>query len=46
MRALIVMLKSPFGGKITPEIVEITGISARQVNCIYACVIECGFNLN
>lgn len=45
-RALIVTLKSPSGGKTTAEISEITGISSRQVNRIYARAIERGFDPN
>lgn len=45
-RALVVTLKSPSGGKTTTEIAEITGISTRQVNGIYARAIERGFDPN
>ncbi|KAI3584158.1 hypothetical protein IWW34DRAFT_721704 [Fusarium oxysporum f. sp. albedinis] len=34
-RALVVYLKSPFGGKTTAEITEITGLPVRTVNGIY-----------
>ncbi|OBT67633.1 hypothetical protein VE03_03808 [Pseudogymnoascus sp. 23342-1-I1] len=45
-RALIVTLKSPFGGKTTAEVAEKTGLSSRQVNKIYARAIERGFDPN
>ncbi|KAK4106672.1 hypothetical protein N658DRAFT_394778, partial [Parathielavia hyrcaniae] len=45
-RALIVTLKSPFGGKTSAEISEETGISVRQINRIYARAIERGFEPN
>ncbi|KAH6890025.1 hypothetical protein B0T10DRAFT_561574 [Thelonectria olida] len=45
-RALIVTLKSSLGGKTTAEIAEITGISTRTINSIYARAIERGFNPN
>ncbi|KAI2636749.1 hypothetical protein GGS21DRAFT_46116 [Xylaria nigripes] len=43
-RALIVALKSPFGGKSTAEIAAITGVSNSQINRIYAKAIERGFD--
>ena len=45
-RALVVTLKSPFGGKTTTEIVDKTGLSKRTVNQIYARAIERGFDPN
>ncbi|KAF2189324.1 hypothetical protein K469DRAFT_63154 [Zopfia rhizophila CBS 207.26] len=45
-RALVVALKSPFGGKTTPEIVEKTGLSKRTINDIYARAIQRGFDPN
>jgi transposase len=45
-RALIVTLKSPIGGKTTAEVAEKTGVSARQINRIYAQAIERGFDPN
>ncbi len=45
-RALVVTLKSPVGGKTSAEVAEITGLSIRQVNRIYARVIERGFDPN
>jgi transposase len=45
-RALIVTLRSPFGGKTSAQISEETGISIRQINRIYARAIERGFEPN
>ncbi|KAJ4304361.1 hypothetical protein N0V88_001974 [Collariella sp. IMI 366227] len=45
-RALIVTLRSPFGGKTSAQISEETGISVRQINRIYARAIERGFEPN
>jgi hypothetical protein len=45
-RALIVTLKSPYGGKTSVEIAEKTGISIRQINRTYARAIERGFDPN
>lgn len=45
-RALVVFLKSPFGGKTTAEVTEITGLSIRTINSIYARAIERGFDPN
>ncbi|KAI5456251.1 hypothetical protein BGZ63DRAFT_397092, partial [Mariannaea sp. PMI_226] len=42
-RAIVVFLKSPAGGKTTPEIAEITGLSKRTINDIYARAIARGF---
>ncbi|KAL6399550.1 hypothetical protein AUP68_18099 [Ilyonectria robusta] len=35
-RVLVVILKSPSGGKTTAEITEITGLLIRTINSIYA----------
>jgi transposase len=45
-RAIIVFLKSPFGGKTTPEIAGQLEISPRTVNSIYARAIQRGFDPN
>lgn len=45
-RALIITLKSPYGGKTSVEIAEKTGISVRQINRTYARAIERGFDPN
>jgi hypothetical protein len=45
-RALVVTLKSPVVGKTSPEVAEITGLSVRVVNKIYATAIEHGFDPN
>ncbi len=45
-RALVVSLRSPFGGKTSAQISDQTGISVRQVNRIYARAIERGFEPN
>lgn len=45
-RALIVTLKSLIGAKTTAEVAEKTGVSARQINRIYARAIERGFDPN
>ncbi|KAI2634038.1 hypothetical protein GGS21DRAFT_519724 [Xylaria nigripes] len=44
IRALIVSLKSPLGGRSTAEIAEITGVSVSQINRIYAKAIDRGFD--
>lgn len=44
--ALVVVLKSPSGGKTTAEIIEIAGLSVRTINSIYTRAIECSFNPN
>jgi transposase len=46
MRALIVTLKSPLGGRSTSNISAITGVAPRTVNNIYARAIERGFDPN
>ncbi|EDN06635.1 predicted protein [Histoplasma mississippiense (nom. inval.)] len=43
-RALVVALKSPYIAKTTTEIMNITNLSARQINRIYARAFERGFN--
>ncbi|KAI1678360.1 Tc1 [Pyrenophora tritici-repentis] len=45
-RALIVTLKSPFGGKSTSHISDITGIPPRTINAIYARACQRGFEPN
>ncbi|KAH7024182.1 hypothetical protein EDB80DRAFT_886598 [Ilyonectria destructans] len=45
-RALIVVFKSPSGGKTTAEVAEITGLLTRTINGIYARAIERGFDPN
>ena len=45
-RAFVVSMKSPFGGKSTAEVAQITGLSVRQVNRIYGRAIERGFEPN
>jgi hypothetical protein len=45
-RALVVALKAPCTGKSTNEVVEVTGLSTRQVNRIYSRAIERGFEPN
>ncbi|EMD90697.1 hypothetical protein COCC4DRAFT_186441 [Bipolaris maydis ATCC 48331] len=45
-RALIVTLKSPFGGKSTNQISEITGISPRTIDSIYGRACQRGFEPN
>jgi transposase len=45
-RALVVSLKSPFGGKSTSEIAKETGLSTRTINSIYARAIQRGFEPN
>ncbi|RMZ70793.1 Transposable element Tcb2 transposase [Pyrenophora seminiperda CCB06] len=45
-RAIIVALKSPFGGKSSIQISEITGVSPRTVNSIYTRAISRGFEPN
>jgi transposase len=46
IRAIIVYLKSPHGGKTTPEIAEQLEISPRTINDIYARAIKRGFDPN
>ena len=45
-RAIIVLLKSPLGGKTTAQIEAITGLSKSIINTIYARAIERGFDPN
>ncbi|KAK2122168.1 hypothetical protein NOF04DRAFT_1337507 [Fusarium oxysporum II5] len=45
-RAFVVSLKAPCSGKTTNEFAEITGLSVRQVNRIYARAIERGVDPN
>ncbi|TXB96901.1 hypothetical protein FocTR4_00012278, partial [Fusarium oxysporum f. sp. cubense] len=45
-RAFVVSLKAPCSGKTTNEFAEITGLSVRQVNRIYAHAIERGVDPN
>jgi hypothetical protein len=45
-RASIVSMRSPFGGKTTPEIATQTGLSPRTINNIYATAIKRGFEPN
>ena len=45
-RALIVALKSPFGGKLTNKIYKKTGVKKRTINDIYARAIQRGFDPN
>lgn len=45
-RALVVTLKSPFGGKSTNQISEITGISPRTIDSIYSRACQRGFEPN
>ncbi|KAK1909714.1 hypothetical protein P3342_007886 [Pyrenophora teres f. teres] len=45
-RALVVALKSPFGGKSTTQISEITGISPRTIDAIYGKACQRGFEPN
>ena len=45
-RALIVTLKSPFGGKSTTQISAITGISPRTIDSIYGRACQRGFKPN
>ncbi|KAK2471147.1 hypothetical protein H9L39_17378 [Fusarium oxysporum f. sp. albedinis] len=45
-RAFVVSLKAPCCGKKTAEVAEITGLSIRQINRIYARAIERGFDPN
>jgi len=45
-RALVVALKSPFGGKSTTQISEITGISPRTIDAIYGRACQRGFEPN
>jgi hypothetical protein len=46
IRAVVVVLKSPLGGKTTAEVEGITGLSKRTINSIYASAIERGFDPN
>ncbi|KAI5460098.1 hypothetical protein BGZ63DRAFT_389503 [Mariannaea sp. PMI_226] len=43
-RALVVTLKSPLVGRSTTEIAELTGLSRRTVNQIYARAVARGFD--
>ncbi|KAJ4992788.1 hypothetical protein SVAN01_01834 [Stagonosporopsis vannaccii] len=45
-RAVIVTLKSPFGGKSTSQISAITGISPRTIDAIYGRACQRGFEPN
>ncbi|KAI0570230.1 hypothetical protein Alg130_11306, partial [Pyrenophora tritici-repentis] len=45
-RALIVTLKSPFGGKSTTQISAITEISPRTIDAIYGRACQRGFEPN
>lgn len=45
-RAVVVVLKSPLGGKTTAQIEGITGLSKRTINDIYARAIQRGFDPN
>ena len=45
-RALIVTLKSPFGGKSTAYIAAVTGISPRTIDSIYGRACQRGFEPN
>ncbi|EOA92040.1 uncharacterized protein SETTUDRAFT_84538 [Exserohilum turcica Et28A] len=45
-RSFIVALKSPFGGKSTREIAEMTGISPRTIDSIYGRACQRGFEPN
>ena len=45
-RAIVVFLKSPFGGKTTPEIAIQLDISPRTINDIYARAVKRGFDPN
>ncbi|CAE7020550.1 Transposase [Pyrenophora teres f. teres] len=45
-RALVVTLKSPFGGKSTTQISAITGISPRTIDAIYGRACQRGFEPN
>ncbi|KAL7760724.1 hypothetical protein ACKLNR_010814 [Fusarium oxysporum f. sp. zingiberi] len=45
-RAFVVSLKAPCSGKTSPEVAEISGLSIRQVDRIYARAIENGFDPN
>lgn len=45
-RAIIITLLSPVSGKTTIKVAEKTSLSARQVNRIYARVIQRGFDPN
>lgn len=43
-RSLVVVLKAPCVGKSSAEVASLTGISARQVNRIYARALKRGFD--
>lgn len=45
-RAAIVTLKSPFGGKSTAQISEITGVPQRTIDAIYRRACQRGFDPN
>lgn len=45
-RAVVVVLKSPLGGKTTAQIQAITGLSKSSINDIYARAIQRGFDPN
>ncbi|KAG5793518.1 hypothetical protein H9Q71_014431, partial [Fusarium xylarioides] len=45
-RAFVVSLKEPCSGKSSAEVSEISGLSIRQVNRIYARAIDRGFDPN
>ncbi|EOA80980.1 uncharacterized protein SETTUDRAFT_24493 [Exserohilum turcica Et28A] len=45
-RSFIVALKSPFGGRSTREIAEMTGISPRTIDSIYGRACQRGFEPN
>ena len=45
-RALVVSMKSPFGGKTSLDISQETGLSVRQIDRIYARAIKRGFDPN
>ncbi|EOA82364.1 uncharacterized protein SETTUDRAFT_79772, partial [Exserohilum turcica Et28A] len=45
-RSFIVALKSPFSGKSTREIAEMTGISPRTIDLIYGRACQRGFKPN
>ncbi|SCN68977.1 uncharacterized protein FFB20_03274 [Fusarium fujikuroi] len=45
-RAFVVSLKAPCCGKTSPEVSEITGLSIRTIDRIYARAIDSGFDPN
>jgi hypothetical protein len=45
-RAIIVFLKSPHGGKTTPEVAGQLELKARTINDIYSRAIKRGFDPN